>query len=75
MAESDLTFVGLVGLIDPPKRGVKEAVATCQEAGIHVVMITGDHIETATAIATQLGIVKPNIPGMVRRYTFKCLVS
>ncbi|CAO3660084.1 unnamed protein product [Rhizopus microsporus] len=66
LAESDLTFVGLVGLIDPPKRGVKEAVATCQEAGIHVVMITGDHIETATAIATQLGIVKPNIPGMNR---------
>ncbi|KAI8969932.1 hypothetical protein BDF20DRAFT_888480 [Mycotypha africana] len=55
-AESNLIFVGLIGLIDPPKKGVKEAVDICQMAGIQVIMITGDHIETATAIATQLGI-------------------
>lgn len=65
LLEAELTFVGLVGLIDPPKQGVKEAVATCQEAGIHVMMITGDHVETATAIAKELGIFKNNVPGMV----------
>jgi Ca2+-transporting ATPase len=65
LMESDLVFIGLVGLIDPPKQGVKEAVDTCQQAGIHVVMITGDHIETATAIASQLGIIKNHIPRMV----------
>ncbi|KAG1303863.1 hypothetical protein G6F64_009700 [Rhizopus arrhizus] len=65
LMESDLVFIGLVGLIDPPKQGVKEAVDTCQQAGIHVVMITGDHIETATAIASQLGIIKNHIPRMI----------
>jgi Ca2+-transporting ATPase len=64
--ESDFVFVGLVGLIDPPKQGVKEAVETCQQAGIHVIMITGDHVETATAIARQLGIFKGGVPGMSR---------
>jgi Ca2+-transporting ATPase len=54
--EQGLTFIGLIGLIDPPKKGVKEAIQTCQEAGIRVMMITGDHVKTATAIATQLGI-------------------
>ncbi|KAI8636950.1 hypothetical protein BD408DRAFT_478332 [Parasitella parasitica] len=58
--EADLTFIGLIGLIDPPKEGVKEAIATCQEAGISVMMITGDHVKTATAIATQLGIFDSN---------------
>jgi Ca2+-transporting ATPase len=67
LAESGLVFVGLVGLIDPPKNGVKEAVETCQQAGIHVMMITGDHIETATAIASQLGIFRSNDPRMVRK--------
>lgn len=66
LTESELVFVGLVGLIDPPKEGVKEAVKTCQQAGIHVMMITGDHVETATAIASQLGIFQSNDPGMVR---------
>ncbi|KAI8992370.1 hypothetical protein BDB01DRAFT_841665 [Pilobolus umbonatus] len=64
--ESDLVFVGLVGLIDPPKEGVKEAVETCQKAGIHVMMITGDHVETATAIAAQLGIFNRNVIGKSR---------
>jgi Ca2+-transporting ATPase len=55
-ADSDLTFVGLVGIIDPPRPEVKRAVQTCAAAGVRPVMITGDHPLTASAIACQLGI-------------------
>ena len=55
--ESDLTFTGLLGLIDPPKRDAKKAVHDCITAGIKVVMITGDHEKTARAIAKNLGIL------------------
>jgi calcium-translocating P-type ATPase len=51
-----LTFLGLQGMIDPPRRGVKEAIADCHRSGIRVVMITGDHVDTARAIAIDLGI-------------------
>jgi Ca2+-transporting ATPase len=54
--EQDLTFLGLVGIIDPPRPEVKEAVATCQAAGIRPIMITGDHPLTAQHIARELGI-------------------
>jgi len=55
-AEEDMTFLGLVGLLDPPRPEVAASIAACRTAGIEVVMITGDHPVTATAIARELGI-------------------
>ena len=55
--ETDLTFTGLLGLMDPPKKDAKKAVSDCINAGIDVVMITGDHEKTACAIARELGIL------------------
>jgi Ca2+-transporting ATPase len=55
----DLTFLGLIGFLDPPRVEVKQAIADCRQAGIRVVMVTGDHAVTARKIAESLGIAEP----------------
>src|SRR5690606_5213601 len=57
-AEREMTFLGLVGMLDPPRSEAKGAIATCDSAGIKVVMITGDHPITAEAVARELGLLK-----------------
>lgn len=56
--ESDLVFIGLAGMIDPPREEAKEANKLCQQAGIKTIMITGDHKLTAVAVAKEIGIIK-----------------
>jgi P-type Ca2+ transporter type 2C len=57
-AEHEMTFLGLLGMIDPPRPEAKSAIKTCEDAGIKVVMITGDHPLTAQAVALELGLLK-----------------
>ncbi len=57
-AEHDMTFLGLVGMIDPPRPEAKAAIQTCEQAGIKAIMITGDHPLTAQAVARELGLLK-----------------
>jgi Ca2+-transporting ATPase len=59
--ERDMVFVGYVGMIDPPREEAKDAIKRCEEAGIKVVMITGDHKITAMAVAKELGMLKKGI--------------
>lgn len=54
--ENNLTFIGAIGMIDPPRKEVKKSIETCKRAGIRTIMITGDHKTTAVAIAKELGI-------------------
>lgn len=58
LLESDLIFIGLVGMIDPPRLEVKDSIAICKKSGIRTIMITGDHKNTAFAIAKELGIAE-----------------
>ncbi len=62
--EKDMVFVGLQAMIDPPRREVRDAVEKCRSAGIKVVMITGDHISTAKAVAQELGIQGRAVTGL-----------
>lgn len=57
--EEDLTFIGVTGMIDPPRKEVAESVKVCRQAGIRTIMITGDHKDTAVAIAKELDIYRP----------------
>jgi len=61
VADSDMIFVGMISFIDPPRKGVKEAVKLCQDAGIRVIMITGDHPATAATIGEMVGIKNGNL--------------
>ncbi|MDR0838452.1 MAG: cation-translocating P-type ATPase [Oscillospiraceae bacterium] len=56
--ERDLTFLGVVGMVDPVRPEVKDAIRTCREAGIRPIMITGDHLDTAVAIAKEIDVIK-----------------
>lgn len=62
--ENDLVFVGLTGIIDPPREEVKEAIKICHKAGMRVVMITGDHKITASAIGKELGILGQGVTAL-----------
>jgi len=64
---AQLVFIGLQGMLDPPRGGVREAVASCQSAGMRVVMITGDHAVTARSIAAKLGIASADAPVLTGR--------
>ena len=62
-SEKDMIFVGLQAMIDPPREEVKDSIRICKEAGVRVIMITGDHITTAQAVAKEVGIVGKALTG------------
>ena len=69
--ENGLNLIGLVGFEDPPRPEVPEAISKCQQAGIKVIMITGDHPNTALAIATEIGLVKSSNPIIITGPQFR----
>ncbi len=64
-AEAEMTLAGLIGLEDPPRPEVADALLKCREAGIKVIMVTGDHPHTATAIAREIGLVRSATPVVI----------
>jgi len=58
--EARMTYIGAVAIIDPPRRGTKDAISTCKQAGIRPIMITGDHLKTAVAVASEIGLIDEN---------------
>ncbi|MEU6526801.1 cation-transporting P-type ATPase [Streptomyces sp. NPDC046924] len=72
-AESELTLLGLVGMLDPPRSEVSDAVAACRRARIRIVMVTGDHPLTAEAVARRVGIVTGPAPTVVTGAEFEAL--
>jgi magnesium-transporting ATPase (P-type) len=73
--ESNLIFIGVTAMYDPPREGVKEAVAICKKAGIRVVMITGDYQITALSIAKQVGIISSDNPEIITGTDFDNLTD
>jgi sodium/potassium-transporting ATPase subunit alpha len=65
---SNLRFVGLMSMIDPPRAAVPDAVAKCRSAGIKVIMVTGDHPITAKAIAKSVGIISEGISNSIQHF-------
>ena len=71
VAEEHLVFSGLIGLYDPPRPEVPEAIARCRSAGIKVVMVTGDHPHTAAAIAREIGLVRGGNPLVILGHSLR----
>ena len=69
--EHDMIFIGLIGMMDPPRNSVSNAILTCQKSGIKPIMITGDSINTATAIAKQVGIIDSDDKSIEGKYVEK----
>jgi sodium/potassium-transporting ATPase subunit alpha len=71
--EQDLVFTGLVGLEDPPRPEVADAIRKCRQAGIKVIMVTGDHPHTAQAIAREIGLIRSDNPVVITGETLRTL--